>query len=166
MTNTTQILKTVTNLIFITTLTLLLVVVVAVMLTLQIKDRTNQLEKKMDTLITMYTNQQDQKVPGETNPAGTSVYNITAYTARREETNKDNENTATMERPMAGRTCAVSRDLINWLGGWVYIEGVGVRKVNDLMNSRYTKSIDLCVRNPRIAKRFGRNRVRTVFLGR
>jgi len=91
---------------------------------------------------------------------------VTAYTNHPNETDKDNLNTATMEKPVPGWTCAVSQDLIHWLGGRIYIQGIGVRKVNDLMNKKYEKSIDLCVGNKKQARRFGRKTMQAIFLGR
>jgi len=93
------------------------------------------------------------------------VLTITAYTNRIQETNSDNKNTATMERPVAGRTCAVSRDLIKWLGGRVYIEGIGVRRVNDLMNTRFEQSLDVYIGSVKEAIKLGKQRMRVVYLG-
>lgn len=70
---------------------------------------------------------------------------ITAYSASIEETNNDPENTAIMESPVVGYTCAVSRDLIYLLGKKIYIHGIGVFRVNDLMNKRYDKRVDICL---------------------
>jgi 3D (Asp-Asp-Asp) domain-containing protein len=91
---------------------------------------------------------------------------VTAYTARKKETNHDNTNTATMEKPKPGYTCAVSRDLLQWLGGTIYIEGLGVWKVNDLMNKRFTNRIDLCVGTVKYARELGLKELNVVFLGR
>ncbi|SDB45436.1 3D (Asp-Asp-Asp) domain-containing protein [Desulfonatronum thiosulfatophilum] len=77
--------------------------------------------------------------------ANTHYLRLSAYTARKEECNDDIENTAIMQRPKPGWTVAVSRDLRGWLGKRVYIEGFGIRMVSDLMNSRYTKAIDILV---------------------
>jgi len=79
---------------------------------------------------------------------------ITAYSPSVEETNEDPENTALMEPPIIGYTCAVSRDLKHMLGKRIYIYGVGVFKVNDLMNKRYEKRIDICT-NKSSAIEFG-----------
>jgi len=81
---------------------------------------------------------------------------VSAYTARREETNIDPENTAIMQKPIPGWTIAVSQDLWFLLGKRVYIEGFGVRYVNDLMNIRYTKTIDILVPTVAEARRIGR----------
>lgn len=55
----------------------------------------------------------------------------------------------------AGRTVAVSRDLRRLLGRKIYIEGVGVRVVEDLMHPRFAKRMDLCLPDKRQALAFG-----------
>lgn len=87
--------------------------------------------------------------------ANTHHLRLTAYTARPEECNDDVENTAIMQSPIPEWTVAVSRDLRGWLGKRIYIEGFGVRLVSDLMNARYTKSIDLLVADLDEARRIG-----------
>ena len=89
---------------------------------------------------------------------------ITAYTNRPQETNKCPK-TATMELAIPGWTVAVSRDLIHWLGGRVYIEGVGVRRVNDLMNARHEKTLDLLVGTVGDAMEWGKQERMVVYLG-
>ncbi len=80
----------------------------------------------------------------------------TAYTARPEETNENPEMTAIMSSPRPGKTIAVSRDLRGWLGKRVYVEGYGVRKVNDLMNKRYdNRRIDILMPDVQSAREFG-----------
>lgn len=43
--------------------------------------------------------------------------------------------TATMNKPIPGKTIAISRDLVRkgWLNHWIYIEGVGIRFADDVM---------------------------------
>ena len=94
------------------------------------------------------------------------ICSITAYTNRPKETNADNNHTAIMEEPIAGYTCAVSQDLLHWLGGHIYIKDIGLRKVNDLMNERFEKSIDLYIGTIKQAEEFGRQKKQTIFLGR
>jgi len=89
---------------------------------------------------------------------------MTAYTASEDETNENPEKTAIMESPIPGWTCAVSRDFIQFLGDRIYIEGIGVRKVNDLMNVRYTKRIDILVGTKRQAYRIGKQSKAVIFL--
>jgi len=91
---------------------------------------------------------------------------VTAYTGRVQETNCDPENTATLEKPVVGWTCAVSRDLMHWLGGCIYIEGIGVRRVNDLMNARFERAVDIFMGDVQQAKEFGRQEKQVIFLGR
>lgn len=69
---------------------------------------------------------------------------ITAYSTCISETDNTPYKTAIMEKPIPGYTCAVSRDLSYLLGCKIYIEELGVFKVNDLMNKRFSKRIDLC----------------------
>lgn len=88
--------------------------------------------------------------------ASTSFFvEMTAYTARKEETNLDYTNTAIMEEPIAGWTIAVSQDLSFLLGKRVYIPEYGIRKVNDLMNKRYENRIDILVSTTTEARRIG-----------
>ena len=91
---------------------------------------------------------------------------VTAYTNHPNETNQDNENTATMKDPISGWTCAVSRDRIGWLGAQVYIKSVGVREVTDLMNKRFENTIDLCMGTKSKAYKFGRQSLKIVYLGK
>lgn len=70
---------------------------------------------------------------------------VTAYSPSIEETDNTPNQTAIMESPVIGYTCAVSRDLKYLLGKRIYIEGLGVFMVNDLMNERYDKRVDLCM---------------------
>ncbi|KHK01183.1 hypothetical protein NY78_3376 [Desulfovibrio sp. TomC] len=55
----------------------------------------------------------------------------------------------------AGHTVAVSRDLRRLLGRTVYIEGFGVRVVEDLMHPRFAGRMDLCLPDKRQALDFG-----------
>ena len=99
-------------------------------------------------------------------PVASITADVTAYTNRKRETNNNPAHTATMRRPTPGLTCAVSRDLLHWLGGRVYIEGYGVWRVEDLMNARYERSIDLYMGDVKAAKEFGRQTLQVVYLGR
>ncbi|TVR00108.1 MAG: hypothetical protein EA399_05035 [Desulfovibrionales bacterium] len=87
--------------------------------------------------------------------ANTHQLRLSAYTARPEECNEDVDNTAIMQPPVPGWTVAVSRDLKGWLGKRIYIEGFGVRLVNDLMNARYAHAIDILVPDVPTAKQIG-----------
>lgn len=91
---------------------------------------------------------------------------VTAYTASRSETDSDPGRTAIMERPVPGWTCAVSRDLAHWLGGRVWIEGVGVRRVNDLMHGRFRQRVDVLVGQVKEAASVSADERKVVFLGK
>lgn len=85
----------------------------------------------------------------------TKTLRATAYTARVEECDPTPEVTAIMEPPVPGWTVAVSHDLKHWLGKTVYIYGMGVRRVNDLLNPRYENAIDILVNTVQEARNFG-----------
>jgi 3D (Asp-Asp-Asp) domain-containing protein len=93
-----------------------------------------------------------------------NVY-ATAYTARVQECDPTPNVTAIMEKPKAGWTIAVSHDLIYLLGKKVYIKGIGVRRVNDLMNERYTKRIDILMGNLKESKSFNNRKVQLQVIG-
>jgi 3D (Asp-Asp-Asp) domain-containing protein len=63
-----------------------------------------------------------------------------------------------------GRTVAVSQDLKRLLGRKVYIEGLGVRVVEDLMHPRFTDRLDLCLSDRETALAFGVKRLEMVVL--
>lgn len=91
---------------------------------------------------------------------------VTAYTASPDETDASPEATALGLKPRPGLSVGVSRDLLHWLGKYVYVEGVGVRRVTDLMAARHRQSVDLLVPTKNEARRFGRKEdVRVVLLG-
>lgn len=76
--------------------------------------------------------------------------------------------TATMQKPIPGWTCAISRDLVRagWLGRKIYIKGLGVRYASDIMGKSVngkpiTKQIDICVGKKNVlteAKKFGKSK--------
>ena len=82
-------------------------------------------------------------------------------------TDSDPGRTAIMDTPVAGWTCAISRDLVEkgWLGRKIYIPGLGVRYASDIMGRSYKgksikNQIDICVGRDHIlseAKRIGCN---------
>jgi 3D (Asp-Asp-Asp) domain-containing protein len=90
---------------------------------------------------------------------------VSAYTARKEECDTTPNKTATMVHPTVGTTVAVSPDLAHWLGKWVKIEGVGIRKVEDLMNSRFTNRLDVLMPSVKMATQFGRKDLQVVLIG-
>jgi len=90
---------------------------------------------------------------------------ITAYNPFSNQTDNTPNETAIMETPVPGWTCAVSRDMIHLLNKKIYIEGIGVFVVNDVMNKRFTKRIDICMGNKEKAISFGKKNSNVVVLG-
>lgn len=79
---------------------------------------------------------------------------VTAYSGHNE---PDRDNTAIMEKPRPG-IVAVSRDLFNegWtFGRKVYISGVGVYTIGDLMSDRWTERLDVFIGDTDRAREFG-----------
>lgn len=93
------------------------------------------------------------------------VVEATAYTPRKQECNDDIEHTALMVKPKPGWHVAVSHDLMWMLGKKVYIKGVGVRFVADLMNERFSNKIDIMMPTVKGAKKFGTQELEIVVLG-
>lgn len=89
---------------------------------------------------------------------------VTAYTARYQECDATPDKTALMSKVRPGIGAAVSRDLIHLLGKKIYIEGVGVREVDDLMNSRWENKIDILVGSLDYAREFGIKDTKVVVL--
>lgn len=85
----------------------------------------------------------------------TYTVDISSYTASENETNSRPDQTSMMESPISGWTIAVSNDLKHLLGKRVYVEGFGVRRVNDLMNNRYNSRVDILVGTKKKAREIG-----------
>jgi len=71
------------------------------------------------------------------------------------------QETATMTMPIPGWTCAISSELVKkgWLGKKIYIEGIGVFKAEDRMNSSLNGlRIDLCMGSLEKALNFGKKK--------
>jgi 3D (Asp-Asp-Asp) domain-containing protein len=69
------------------------------------------------------------------------------------------QKTATMTTPIVGGTCALSSELVHrgWLGKKIYIEGLGVFKAEDRMNTSLNGlRIDLCMGSLEKALNFGK----------
>lgn len=81
---------------------------------------------------------------------------VTAYT--------DKGYTATCEKPVSGLTCAVSPDMKRLLGRKIYVQGIGVRVVNDLTSARFTNRIDLHVSKDVDAIEWGKKELEIVVL--
>ena len=90
----------------------------------------------------------------------------TAYTASEDETDSDPTITASMTKVRPG-IIAVSRDLFDQgfvFGKKVYIEGLGIYTVMDLMNKRYINRIDVFLGNKKEAFAFGAKKVKISLL--
>ena len=127
------------------------------------------LESQGEVMADVYAQHEEQAVVldeilSKVDGLQTVIANITAYTLDPKETDSTPNQTATMDRPRAGRTCAVSPDLSSLLGKRVYVAGHGVRVVNDLTAVGITNTIDLLVGNKKQAKEIGRNVGKVVVL--
>jgi 3D (Asp-Asp-Asp) domain-containing protein len=96
------------------------------------------------------------------------VKNITvsAYTPSKKECNEDNNRNAIMKKPRPGDV-AISRDLLKegWnFGDKVYILGHGIFRIADLMNKRYTNSVDILVFDVKHARKIGRKKTTAALL--
>ena len=116
-----------------------------------IKSRLDYLEKRiyeLEIYMEIYTNYTHQRIT------------VTAYHPKSGGINSDEtpNKTATMKRPIAGYTLAISTDLFNmgWLNKRIYIDGWGVGKATDRMGvSVKGKQIDICLPTLKAAKKFG-----------
>jgi 3D (Asp-Asp-Asp) domain-containing protein len=91
---------------------------------------------------------------------------VTAYTACPTETNNDPGRTASMVKPRPG-IIAVSRDLFDagWtFGSKVYLEGIGIYEIQDLMNQRFEKRLDVFIGSKKQAKQFGIKQTKALLL--
>lgn len=89
---------------------------------------------------------------------GDNVLRVTAYAyvAEPRQTDSTPDINALGVKPKPGISIAVSRDLKNQLfGKLVYIENMGLRRVDDLMNVRHKNSIDLLMEDNKFAKNWG-----------
>jgi 3D (Asp-Asp-Asp) domain-containing protein len=97
------------------------------------------------------------------------IVTLTAYHPASRGLNSDSnpDKTATMRKPIPGRTAAISRELLalGWLGK-IYIKDYGVWETTDLMGESVKgKQIDLCFPSRKEALKFGKKEeVFAVFL--
>lgn len=101
-----------------------------------------------------------EKQLSQTQLSQTQIVKISFYHPKSRGINSDkNPNrTATMTRPIVGRTVAISNDLFNagWLGSKIYINGFGVFKAEDRMSPNISgKQIDICVASRKRAMKLG-----------
>jgi len=90
----------------------------------------------------------------------TQIVKISFYHPQSRGINSDNDHTktATMTKPIVGRTIAISDELFNvgWLGAKIYINGFGIFKAEDRMSSSISgKQIDICVASRTRAMKLG-----------
>jgi 3D (Asp-Asp-Asp) domain-containing protein len=91
---------------------------------------------------------------------------VTAYNPTEGQCDADPLVAASMRRVRTG-TIAVSRDLFDQ--GWVFgkkvrIAGLGIFEVNDLMNKRFSSSVDVFMWDEGEARAFGRRKARAALL--
>lgn len=83
--------------------------------------------------------------------------NVTAYRSVPEQTDSSPYLTSIGER-VCKDGVAVSQDLLKSkkikYGDWVYIEGIGLKRVNDTMHSRFKNHVDVWVRTLDEEKKF------------
>jgi 3D (Asp-Asp-Asp) domain-containing protein len=80
---------------------------------------------------------------------------VTAYSLSKDECD-DNEIIGALNSPIIPNFhCAVSRDLIYMLNKKIYLESIGIFKVKDVMNKRFSEKIDICLENKQICRKFG-----------
>lgn len=91
---------------------------------------------------------------------------VTAYTPSKEETDDTPMITAAMTKVRPG-TVAVSRDLFErgWtFGKKVYIEGEGIKTINDLMSDKWEKRMDILYFDKDDATQFGKRQLTVALL--
>ncbi len=91
---------------------------------------------------------------------------VTAYSPTERECDDTPFLAASGTRPKVG-TVAVSRNLFysGWaFGSRIYIEGLGIYRINDLMHPRWENRIDIFLESEWLARRFGRKEARVVLL--
>ena len=101
-------------------------------------------------------------------PFRTMTVHATAYTAREEECNSQPWVTASGTPSRVG-VIAVSRDIEQIgikLGDLVIIKGMGLFRVEDRMNKRWTNRIDILHANLKAARRFAKREVEIMWVGR
>jgi 3D (Asp-Asp-Asp) domain-containing protein len=126
---------------------ILIGIVVLGFMLIKIMDRHDQLEKKINEI----SEKEVRALP----------VTVTAYS--REMFPGKN---AICEQPIAGWSAAVSRDLKYLLGQRIYLEGMGLFSVDDLMNERFTNSVDLFMGTTKEALEFGTKNSTLVVIGR
>jgi len=91
-------------------------------------------------------------------PVFSKTVEVTCYTSREQETDSTPHITASNEHVRPGGV-AVSRDLLEQLGGFgseVVLQGYGTFEVTDVMNKRFTNSVDIWCGDLEAARLHGR----------
>jgi 3D (Asp-Asp-Asp) domain-containing protein len=91
---------------------------------------------------------------------------VTAYSPTKDQCDSDPHITASM-LPVKEGTIAVSRDLFEsgWVfGKTVYIKGLGIFEIRDLMNERYTNRADVFMWKRKAANKFGKKTLTVALL--
>lgn len=76
---------------------------------------------------------------------GVRKVTVTAYTLSPDECGPSMKPYMEDDAAIPGFTAGVSRDLKHWMGKEIYVEGFGIRRVNDLMAASKRGQIDLLV---------------------
>lgn len=89
---------------------------------------------------------------------------VTAFTLSHKETGGRTQKTALMTKPIPGWSVAVSRDKIGMLGRKVYIDGIGVRRIDSLTSKKLKNTVDVLVGNKKEARKMGKSKRLVVIL--
>ena len=121
---------------------------------------TLKLLKKVDELQGEYTvlAAKTQELRTRLDDRSVERVSVSAYTPCKEECDADPHITASMQPVRAG-TVAVSRDLFEkgWVfGKKVYLKGLGIYEISDLMHKRHAKKIDIFMWDKKDALSFGK----------
>lgn len=111
--------------------------------------------KNLETIITELQNQINLLKKSNYNKVTLSAYHPQSKGIN---SDKSPHTTATMKKPIAGYTLALSKELVDqgWLGQKIYIDGWGIGQATDRMDTSVKgKQIDICSPNLKHAKDFG-----------
>jgi 3D (Asp-Asp-Asp) domain-containing protein len=85
----------------------------------------------------------------------TQIVDVSYYTRSKNETDSTPNQTAVLTFARPGFTIAASHDLKWMLGHYIYIYGKGVFYVEDLMDERWVKKLDILVDTKKQARKLG-----------
>lgn len=126
-------------------------------------DKATGITDSLNTIKTckqIMTTQANRIILLETELHKTQIVKVSFYhpSSRGINSDSDHTKTATMTKPVVGRTVAISRKLFNdgWFGRKIYIKKIGVFWADDLMSpSIQGKQIDICVGSRKQAIKLG-----------